>query len=710
MKVAHKLLLFNFILLSVTFMCRGDGVYFSDNANLMLPGSYNIPWMAGIQDFRTLSLITLPGTHDSMALYGGPEAECQALSLMNQLRAGIRFLDLKVFGLGNTLYVMHGVMYQHSTLKEVLDIVKSFLAEFSSEAVLIQVKPESFEKNTVNEMVQSLIGNDQIFYVTSGMPNMGQVRGKIVFLQKSTFTLGIPFIDTAEKGSKEVTNVKNKDNRIIHQLNQATEACGGDNEVLTYTSGTGFGTFWGMFLTPKRVAEKLRGGTSGNLLALPRSSIISASSRVSEQLKRVGFDCSSHLQLIDNLKINTVQTLCCTEYESRVFEYEDRAVSVLKQSPGAGEMSISMTNADGVTVLTLTSDPKSVWPPLCQILRALCYNPVCCTVSQQLKRERRISQSVLGTMQIMIGLLNIGLGTILLCSHVYMYLINSDLLPIWLGILVILNVMLNFAGVAFAITGIVLYSVTMGNLYLWWNCSPGDPWYSQYTTASPSPEELRIQEACKQGKEVLLILLRSIQALLLVLSVLGLCVTISSSVLGIKVLRKKEKEDTKVSLWDKAMPAVTVAAHSKDMFPSLCETPKTLCRSPVGCLVHRLIQASVTTAIGLGFTVFMNIVGAIFAITGIVLYIIDLKNASLLWMCDQSRNNVSQNSDNCRNVAVFAQKLIRSMDIALIVLAVLQLYVSIRFAILGIRALMKEKEGGKDAEEPLPQLEENKPF
>ncbi|XP_067367133.1 transmembrane protein 176A-like isoform X1 [Channa argus] len=240
------------------------------------------------------------------------------------------------------------------------------------------------------------------------------------------------------------------------------------------------------------------------------------------------------------------------------------ASNYFTKSPGAGEMSISMTNADGVTVLTLTSDPKSVWPPLCQILRALCYNPVCCTVSQQLKRERRISQSVLGTMQIMIGLLNIGLGTILLCSHVYMYLINSDLLPIWLGILfiifgitsilsekypspclVILNVMLNFAGVAFAITGIVLYSVTMGNLYLWWNCSPGDPWYSQYTTASPSPEELRIQEACKQGKEVLLILLRSIQALLLVLSVLGLCVTISSSVLGIKVLRKKEKEDTK---------------------------------------------------------------------------------------------------------------------------------------------------------------------
>lgn len=239
-------------------MCHGKDSYFSDNANLVLPGSYNIPWMASVQDFRTLSLLTIPGTHDSMALYGGPEAECQALSLIDQLRAGIRFLDLKVFALGNTLYVVKGVMYQHSTLKEVLDIVKTFLTEFKTEAVLIEVKPAaSLEKNMVNEMVKNLIGSDQNVWVTSGMPTMGQARGKIVFLQKSTFTLGIPLIDTAAKDSNKVSNVKDKDKRIIKQLNAANEACGGDNAVLTYTSGTGFGTFWGMFLTPKRVAEQV---------------------------------------------------------------------------------------------------------------------------------------------------------------------------------------------------------------------------------------------------------------------------------------------------------------------------------------------------------------------------------------------------------------------------------------------------------------------
>lgn len=213
--------------------------------------------MAGIEDFRTLSLITIPGTHDSMALYGGPEAECQALPLRDQLRAGIRFLDLKVFAVGDTLYVMHGVMYQHSTLREVLDTVQAFLSEFKTEAVLIRVKPEFFDKSSVNQMVQSLIIDNKHVWVSSGMPNMGQARGKIVFVQQSTFTLGIPLIDTESKGSIKVTDVKDKDNAIMKQLNQATDACGGDNVVLTYSSGTGFGTFWGMLLTPKRLAEKV---------------------------------------------------------------------------------------------------------------------------------------------------------------------------------------------------------------------------------------------------------------------------------------------------------------------------------------------------------------------------------------------------------------------------------------------------------------------
>lgn len=59
-------------------------------------------------------------------------------------------------------------------------------------------------------------------------------------------------------------------------------------------------------------------------------------------------------------------------------------------------MPVTVSTADGVTVLTLTSDPNSSCPPLCQILKGLCYSPRCCTVSQHLKENQGTSQSTLG--------------------------------------------------------------------------------------------------------------------------------------------------------------------------------------------------------------------------------------------------------------------------------------------------------------------------
>ncbi|KAM4736504.1 high affinity immunoglobulin epsilon receptor subunit beta-like [Anableps anableps] len=91
-----------------------------------------------------------------------------------------------------------------------------------------------------------------------------------------------------------------------------------------------------------------------------------------------------------------------------------------------------------------------------------------------------------------------------------------------------------------------------------------------------------------------------------------------------------------------------------------------------------------------GFTVFMNIVGAIFSITGIVLYAIDLNNSSLLWICDRFSSDPDRYDDSCRNVATYDQNLLTSLDRTLILLAVLLLVVSTCFAILGIRFLMGE--------------------
>lgn len=111
--------------------------------------------------------------------------------------------------------------------------------------------------------------------------------------------------------------------------------------------------------------------------------------------------------------------------------------------------------------------------------------------------------------------------------------------------LVVINMILNLAGVAFAITAIVLYSISVADIYVGWMCERYDYWSYRHTTPSPSVGEEILKRKCLEGIAVLLLLFRSIHAVLIVLSVLELCIVISSVVLGIKSLRSKEKGQNK---------------------------------------------------------------------------------------------------------------------------------------------------------------------
>ncbi|XP_037308991.2 uncharacterized protein LOC119197099 [Pungitius pungitius] len=239
-------------------------------------------------------------------------------------------------------------------------------------------------------------------------------------------------------------------------------------------------------------------------------------------------------------------------------------------------MSVTVTKAEGVTVFTMTSDPQSLLPPLCQILKNLCYSPVCCSLSPHLRRVQRNAQLVLGALHIVAGLLNVGLGLILLCAvSGYWSLISETMFPAWIGALMILfgivsilsekfpspclvaiNVILNLAGVAFSITAIVFYSINIANIHLWWMCgSYGDDYGGSYgghyggsyggrygqTTTTASPEKKYLMEQCLETKERLLTLMRCINAVLIVLSALELCLVISSAVVGIKALRSRQR-------------------------------------------------------------------------------------------------------------------------------------------------------------------------
>lgn len=229
-------------------------------------------------------------------------------------------------------------------------------------------------------------------------------------------------------------------------------------------------------------------------------------------------------------------------------------------------MSVSITRSDGVTVLTMTSDPKSRWPPLCQIFKGLCYSPVCCSVSQHLRMVQRTTQSLLGALHIMVGLLNIGFAAILCCSGGgSSWQMDSSGFPFWMGgvfvlfgimcilsekypspCLVILNVVLNLSGVCFSIAAIVLYSINLANMGFWWMCDSDYYWYDRpmpYPSASPG--EVLMKERCFEGIAMILIILRGINAVLIVLSVLELCLVISSAVLAIKALKTGERGQMK---------------------------------------------------------------------------------------------------------------------------------------------------------------------
>uniref|UniRef100_A0A8C8DHE8 Uncharacterized protein n=1 Tax=Oryzias sinensis TaxID=183150 RepID=A0A8C8DHE8_9TELE len=226
----------------------------------------------------------------------------------------------------------------------------------------------------------------------------------------------------------------------------------------------------------------------------------------------------------------------------------------------ADRMSVMMTKGEGVTVITLNSDPSSSCPPICQILKGLCYSPALCSVSQPLKKKA--SLSILGAIQIMIGLLNIGPGLILRTSQLTAWYLNMTEFPIWLGALfiafgfmcilserfpsrclVVLNVIVSVAGVAFSITAIVLYSIYIANMEPW-GCDYGYYGYPTPATVTRTP----LQEKCNEIQQLTLVLLRGLNGVLIVLSVLELCVVISAAILGIKALRSNRQNKVSAPL------------------------------------------------------------------------------------------------------------------------------------------------------------------
>uniref|UniRef100_A0A8C1WYT0 Transmembrane protein 176l.3a n=1 Tax=Cyprinus carpio TaxID=7962 RepID=A0A8C1WYT0_CYPCA len=233
-------------------------------------------------------------------------------------------------------------------------------------------------------------------------------------------------------------------------------------------------------------------------------------------------------------------------------------------------MTLTVSQGEGLTVITVASNPKSRWPVLCQILGFLCYSPVC-SVSQDIKKgQLKVVHTSFGIVQMLIGVFNIAVGIVFTCVGLYYNMYRIAQGPFWLGsvflvagivcilaarfpnfCLVIIGMVLHIVSAALAITAVVLYSVDLANDHTEY-CETYNSYYPSYYNGydygygygyrTPSPEMSRRNDICLHYRNLIEMIFRGLDIMMIVLSVLQLCVTISFCVLTGKALCKKDED------------------------------------------------------------------------------------------------------------------------------------------------------------------------
>jgi 1-phosphatidylinositol phosphodiesterase len=165
----------------------------ADEPRIDLPG-----WMAQLADDAPLSCITIPGTHDSGARFGGVApvvdfvtalwVQCQNWTVTQQLNAGVRFLDVRCHTEPDgTLRIHHLFIDEQLSLTDVLRECVAFLAANPTEALLMRVQREASttpEPQFVAAFERHVLEADagDRLYRDPTIPELRQVRGQIVLM------------------------------------------------------------------------------------------------------------------------------------------------------------------------------------------------------------------------------------------------------------------------------------------------------------------------------------------------------------------------------------------------------------------------------------------------------------------------------------------------------------------------------------------------
>lgn len=159
-------------------------------------------WMSHVDGSKYLDELSIPGTHDSGTCSVDNDTEpqtslakCQQDYIPTQLLEGIRYFDIRL-GKNNDKGdpgIDHGICYLLKKdggfihLSDVIGYFKTFLNENPSEALIMLVSrgnDEATDESVTTAFAKVLDDNPKLFYTSSRVPTLGEVRGKIVLLRR----------------------------------------------------------------------------------------------------------------------------------------------------------------------------------------------------------------------------------------------------------------------------------------------------------------------------------------------------------------------------------------------------------------------------------------------------------------------------------------------------------------------------------------------
>ncbi|MBV4505124.1 phosphatidylinositol-specific phospholipase C [Pseudomonas sp. BW13M1] len=228
-----------------------DDAYAHDDSD---PFTDRSTWMKSIRDDVRLSEMALPGTHDSatfdLSLFPvvNEVVSTQALSFDEQLKYGIRVLDLRVRRTGDALALHHGPIFLERMLGDALQAIQRFLQANPSETVLFRVREEHTADTNVGldlaQVFERYMQQYSAVYLQAPRSNvtLGEARGKFVVLSNignlNPYGLSYSNFDIQDDWKLETNwDLHEKYLKIRRQLHRAA-AGSPDTFYVNYLSGS----------------------------------------------------------------------------------------------------------------------------------------------------------------------------------------------------------------------------------------------------------------------------------------------------------------------------------------------------------------------------------------------------------------------------------------------------------------------------------------